>query len=152
VKQRTLYIITGLILLTGCASTKVDMSAYHQVPMQRADIMPTPAEVSGKAVKVVIFPPGSGRIRLAISARVPHTLASTLEKYLTNAGAEVVDRNLAKKLRKEIQLAEIKGKSDYTGPQIADYAVTGTVATANFGSSFTRLKFQLICAYINSPH
>jgi hypothetical protein len=116
------------------------MAEYNTVPMEKAAVMPTTAEVDGQQVKVVIFNPDSGDIPLAKSSRAGHTIAGTLEKYLNQAGAEIVDRSLATKLKKEIQLAEIKGNSDYTGPKVSDYSITGTISAANTSSSFSEAQ------------
>lgn len=132
--------ISAFALLSGCASTQINMADYHPVPMEKAEFMPSPAEVDGKRAKVVIFNPDSGGIRLAKSSRAAHTVAGTLEKYLNQAGVEIVDRSLASKLKKEIQLAEIKGNSDYTGPKVSDYSITGTISEANTSSSFSEQR------------
>ncbi len=131
---------TAVTFLSGCASTKINMAEYRYIPLQKAAVLPSPDEVAGKPLKVVIFNPESGDIPLANTSRAAHTISSTLEKYMSKAGAEIIDRNLAVKLKKEIQLAEIQGTSDYTGPKISDYSVSGTISSANVGSSFSEAR------------
>jgi len=129
--------ISSVVLLSGCATKIAHPSTYAKAPLQAADIMPTKDEINGAKLKVVIFNPDDTGIKLAKDAKVGHSIATTLEKYASKAGVEIVDRDLANKLREEIQLAEMQGKPDYQGPNIADYAITGTVSAVNVGAKFT---------------
>ena len=129
--------ISSAVLLSGCATTIQHPSTYAKSPLQAADIMPSKEEIKGVKLKVVIFNPDDTGIKLAEEAKLGHSIATTLEQYATKAGVEIVDRNLAKKLQKEIQLAEMQGKPEYQGPDIADYAITGTVSSVNVGAKFT---------------
>lgn len=141
--KKTVLLATAIsaLVLTGCATRPSEnFSQYQPVSMQKADILPTKESLAGKKVKVVIFTPDEGGIKLAKKAKAGHSIVSTLEKYLAEAGVEIVDRNIAKQLRKEIQLAESKGKSEYQGPDIANYAVTGSLSTAGVSASFTKRR------------
>ena len=133
--------IGSAVLITGCAGNQVkDVNSYTRMTLQPADIMPSKNEMSGDKTKVVIFNPVDSDIKLASNAKAGHSIATSLEKHIAVTGAEIVDRNIAQKLRAEIQLAEIKGSSTYKGPKVADYAITGTVSAANIGSSFTEAR------------
>jgi len=128
----------GAILLSGCMDTTIKpVGTYQKVSMPAAEIMPTDAELSGERVKVVIFKAEDSNVDLAKSAKLGHSVASTLETFISETSAEIVDRSIAQKLKAEIQLAEMKGKSEYQGPNIADYAITGTISNASVGSKFT---------------
>ena len=133
--------MSGTVLLTGCAGNQIkDVNSYSKATLQPTDVMPSKDEMSGDKTKVVIFNPIDSDIELAANAKAGHSIATGLEKYIAVTGAEIVDRNIAKKLKEEIQLAEMKGGSTYQGPNIADYAITGTVSSANVGSRFTETK------------
>ncbi len=133
--------MSGTVLLAGCAGNQIkDVNSYSRMTLQPADIMPTKDAMSGDKTKVVIFNPIDSDIKLASNAKAGHSIATSLEKYIAVTGSEIVDRNIAEKLKKEIQLAEMKGSSTYKGPNIADYAITGTVSAANVGSSFTEAR------------
>jgi hypothetical protein len=133
--------VASTTLLAGCAGNQIqDLNSYSRTTLQPADIMPSNDEMSGDKTKVVIFNPIDSDIRLAKNAKLGHSIATSLEKHIAVTGSEIVDRNIAKKLRKEIQLAEMKGGSTYKGPNIADYAITGTVSAANVGSRFTEAR------------
>jgi len=124
--------------LMGCTSISENFVKYQPVSMQKADIMPSKGELSGKKVKIVLFEPGDGSINMAKKAKVGHSISSRLEKYLAEAGAETVDRKIASKLKSELKLAESKGLSEYQGPDIADYAVNGEITNAVVGATFTK--------------
>lgn len=126
--------------ISGCA-TKIDNpNTFAKVSLPATDVMPTKAELANGNAKIVVFPVDDSGIKLAKSANAGHTLSTTVEKYVGVTGAELVDRGIAKQLQKEIQLAEMKGRGEYAGPNVADYAITGKVASANIGSSFTEYK------------
>jgi len=130
--------ISTAVLLSGCVSTEITSpSTYSKVNMQAADIMPSKEEIKGAKLKVVIFNPDDTGIKLAKNAKLGHSIANTIEQYASKSGVEIVDRNLANKLKQEIELAEMKGKHEYQGPNIADYAITGTVSAVNVGATFS---------------
>ena len=129
--------ISGAVLLSGCATNIKHPSAYAKQNLGPTEIMPTKGELTRDRVKVVIFDAEDSNIELAKNAKIGHSVASSLEKHIAITGAEIVDRNIAQQLKQEIQLAEMKGKSDYQGPNVADYAVTGTISTASVGSKFS---------------
>lgn len=129
--------VSSLAFLGGCASYKIEnFDAYSQSTLLEADVMPTMEELKNKKTKIVVFNADDSNIKLAKNAGTGFTIATALEKHLNETGAEIVDRNIAKKLKSEIQLAEVKGKSTYEGPSVADYAITGNVSAANVGSKF----------------
>lgn len=133
----------GTLVLAGCAKLPSDnFSQYQPISMQKADVLPTRDNLMGSKTKVVIFTPDDGGIALAKKAKGGHSIAATLETYLAETGVEIVDRKIAKKLQSEIHLAETKGKSEYQGPDIADYAITGSISTAQVGASFTERKVR----------
>jgi hypothetical protein len=137
-KQFLLTTTISALALTGCATPPSEnFQQYESVLMQKADVEPTKENLAGEKVKVVIFTPDEGVNKLAKNAKGGYSLATTLEKYLAEVGVEIVDRKIAKKLKSEIQLAEAKGKSEYQGPNIADYAITGSISRAQVGASFT---------------
>lgn len=136
-KLLVLGCVGSLSVLGGCASHKIeDLNSFSRATMLEADTMPSKEELTNKKVKIVVFNADDSNIALAKSASTGYSIATSLEKHLSLSGTEIVDRKIAKKLQNEIQLAEVKGKSTYQGPSIADYAITGNVSAANIGSRF----------------
>jgi len=105
--------------------------------MPPTDPLPTPQEIEEGKAKVVIFKPDESGVALAGKANVGHSIATTLEQVIAITGTEIVDRGIAQKLKQEIQLSEMKGLSAYQGPNVADYAITGTISTVNAGAKYT---------------
>jgi hypothetical protein len=136
-KQFLLTTIISALALTGCATTSDNFTQYQSVSMNKADILPTEESLAGEKFKVVIFTADDGGSKLAKKAKAGYSVATTLEKYMAEAGVEIVDRKLAKILEAEMAAAEDLVESTYQGPDIADYAITGSISTAQVGASFT---------------
>lgn len=135
-KKELLFIaITASLGLAGCSSPE-NIREYTHVSMQKADILPSKESLRGAKQKIVIFPADASNFPLARASHAGITIATTLENDLAEVGVEIVDRNLANKLKRELALAESKGKSEYNGPAIADYAVTGSVSNAGLSYDF----------------
>lgn len=122
--------------LVGCSSISENFSAYQPVSMQMADVIPSKNELSGAKVKVVLFTPDDGSIDLAKRSNVGHSIISALNTYLSEGGVETVDRRVAHQLESELKLAESKGKAEYQGPDIADYAINGDITNVKVSASF----------------
>lgn len=132
--------ISATFGLSGCINTQENIREYQNVSMVKADILPTKAILSGVKQKIVIFPADSSDVPMAKASHVGNTIAMSLETQLADVGVEVVDRSIASKLKKELALAESKGKSSYNGPEIANYAITGHVSNAGLSYDFTKRR------------
>lgn len=137
-KKLLVVTVSATLGLTGCMHTEENIREYSDVSMQKADILPTKESLKGAKQKIVIFPADTSNSPLAGKSHAGTTIATSLETYLAEVGVEIVDRNIASKLRKELALAESKGKSEYNGPDIANYAITGSISNANISYSFTK--------------
>jgi len=135
-KKLLVIVISATLGLTSC-TTREYINEYSDVSMQKADILPTKESLSGAKQKIVIFPADTSNSPLATSSNAGAAIATALETYLAEVGVEIVDINIASKLRKELALAESKGKSEYNGPDIANYAVTASVSNASISYDFT---------------
>jgi hypothetical protein len=127
--------ICSALMLTACGAKKV-MLDVPSIELARADVMPTREELAGEKTKVVVFNPDDTINKLAKAAGIGNTIGVELSRHITETGSEIVDRNMAKQLEKELQLAEMHGKASYEGPKVADYAITGAISTATISSSF----------------
>lgn len=125
--------LSGLLALTGCASS-ISLSEYQQdATLQPAARLPTEADLSrqGRA-KVVVFETDDSNLEKARRAQAGNTLTREIEQMLGANGAEVIDRGIATKLGQELQLAEVKGVGGYEGPSVANYAVKPTITQAEY--------------------
>ena len=122
------------IAISGCASTKIsDLNTYQKVPLQTLENMPSKAALLGAKSRVIILNledkkwPGAGE---EVADKVAQQLNST-------KNVQIVDRSLASSLGKEIELAEMKGRTGYKGQDVADFAITGKVIGGGAGIKFT---------------
>ncbi len=100
--------------------------------------MPNKENLEGKASKVVVFALDENGNQVATQAQLGNSIANNVENILAkNRLADLVDRNAATKLQKEIALAEMHKTGSYKGPQVADYAVSGTISNAGFISKYS---------------
>lgn len=125
------------LLLAGCASAPKNTGAYQKVTLPDAEVMPTPAQLKGERTKVLILSAQDQHIKDARATRTGEQIAAALEKGLMTTSVEVVDRSVAKQFEKEIRLAEMQNQGNYKGPSVADYAISGKVASAALTGTFT---------------
>ena len=135
-KYLSLIIAGGL--LTGCmgGSNIKDPMAFDKRPLVKASIMPTKAQLSGAKTRVIVFGIDDKDVSLAKRAKLGTAISNKIETILSDTGVEIVDRKLAIKLQKEINLAEIKGNNGYKGPELADFSVTGKIISTNFSQQY----------------
>lgn len=99
--------------------------------------MPTKSQINGVKTRVIVFDIDDSSVAVAQKSKLGAAIRNKTEALLSDAGVETVDRKLALKLQKEIQLAEIKGNHGYKGPEIADFSVTGKIVTADFTQRYS---------------
>jgi hypothetical protein len=123
-------------LLSGCATSRIDLSKYRDADLKEAEIMPTKDQLNQQRIKVVVFEADEGGLANAVDAHLGASLTKAVEKEFSSAGAEVVDRNLAGKLSDELKLAELQGSGGYEGPQVAQFAIRGKLISAEYGARY----------------
>jgi hypothetical protein len=143
-----LIIFVGLILLMGgCISQgEIKPGEMQTVSLLSSDSAPTEAQIAATGQPKVVLdefrePKDQRVIEISSLANLASTLMATAEKYLTEAGIEVISRKEAKQLLDEVKLAEQTGKvgvGGYTGPLIARYVLVGRIDSVD--TSATRLS------------
>ncbi len=144
--HKYIYPVIAGGLLSGCfmgGSNIKDISSFQKQPLVKASIMPSKAQLSGAKTRVIVMNIDDGNVNVAKNARLGSAISNKIETLLSDTGVEVIDRKLASKLQKEIQLAEMKGRHDYKGPEVADFSVSGKVVTANFTQTYYTAKSWL---------
>jgi len=127
------------LLLSACATTIKDLSAYRPAPLLETDIMPSQEMLTSRRAQIVIFEADDS----AVHRRAPQVgavLTRAIEARLSESGAEIIDRNVALTLRDELTLAEAKGQGSYAGPAVANFAVKTTLTNADFTSEYVQLQ------------
>jgi len=147
-KQMILLIsIIAASLLSGCGTVIKDMSTWETVKLQKSEFAPnqkTLAQSGGKTKVVIakfIEPENKAVRKLAKSVNLSRVMAAQLEKYLADAGLEIIDRNRAKSLLREVKLAEARGKAGrYKGNQVAEYVLTGSIDSVDISNKFREAR------------
>jgi len=135
-KLLPIILTSSALLLSGCAGNikLTDYSPDRQFPPTNP--LPTKAEINAERARVVIFEPEIKSNKIATQAKLDNSIAQALDEHISATGTEIIDRSIAQTLKKELQLAEIKGLAEYTGPNIADYAITGKITEASLSEKF----------------
>jgi hypothetical protein len=141
---RIIFVVGIILLMGGCTSLDIkDFDAWQNVELEMSELAPTKEQLISLAAKpkVVVADfrePKEQRIREnSLLANLASLMMGTTEKYLTQAGIEVVSRNEAQKLLGEVQIAEQKDKvGGYTGPLIAQYVIVGHIDSVDTSSEF----------------
>lgn len=127
-----------ILLITSCAPTIKNFDRYQKQFLSKTEFMPTKEVLEAKSSKVVVFALDENDNTVATQAQLGNSIANNVENVLAqNRLAELVDRKAAAKLQKEIALAEMNKTGVYKGPQVADYAVSGTISNASFSSKYS---------------
>src|ERR1700750_2224010 len=113
---------TSLLILivcaAACAPTIKNFPKYEKQFLPRTDFMPDSKSLEGKSPKIVVFALDENGNQIASQTQLGSTIANNIENVLSqNRLAELVDRNAATKLQKEIALAEMNKTGIYKGPQ-----------------------------------
>lgn len=136
----------ALLGLGGCATTtlKEDPMSWPAVAIPKAQFMPpdevfTDPSISNRRTRVIIM-----QARDSPSFRgqglSDHATAG-LEQLVGSTGkVEIIDRKLGDKLDNELKLIEVRGtaSSGYSGPSVADFAVTVELGPSSFNSRYAQ--------------
>lgn len=127
-----------ILALSSCSTTITNFDKYEKQFLSKSAFLPTQENLEGKSPKVVVFALEENDNAVAKQANLGAGVANDIENVLTkNRLVEIVDRNAASKLQKEIALAEMNKTGSYKGPKIADYAISGAISNASFASKYS---------------
>ena len=127
-----------LILATSCAPTIKNFEQYQKQFLPKSQFLPSEENLAGKPAKIVVFALSENDNQVAIQSGLGVAMANNIENVLTkNRLAQLVDRSAMTKLQKEIALAELNKTGAYKGPQVADYAISGSISNAGFINKYS---------------
>lgn len=136
--MKKIHALLLVFLLGSCATTIKNFDKYEKQFMSKTSYMPSAENLEGKSPKVVVFAFEENDNEIAKNAALGKTIANNVESVLTQDRLiELVDRNSAEKLKKEIALSEANKTGSYKGPKIADYAISGAISNADFTSKYS---------------
>ena len=133
-----LLLITSCTIIASCAPTVKNFEKYQKQFLPKTGFMPSKENLEGKSPKIAVFALDENDHQVAIQAQLGNAIANNVENILAKDRlAELVDRKATTKLQKEISLAEMNKTGSYKGPQVADYAISGTISNAGFISKYS---------------
>ncbi|MBL6664498.1 MAG: hypothetical protein ISQ34_01490 [Rickettsiales bacterium] len=136
--MKLLQILFITLLVSSCSlNIKKNFDNYQPQFLGKTDFMPSKEELQHKSPKVVVFSLDENNNAVSTQSNLGKSIADYIEGILSRERlAEIVDRSANKKLANEIALNELKGKTNYKGPKIADYAISGSISNASFTSKY----------------
>ncbi len=135
--MKTYIVILLALIFTSCAPKIKNFDSYNKQYLPQSSFLPTKKDLNSNLPKVVVFKFDSNNIETAKQAKLEESLAEYIENLISkNNLANILDRSSTKKLKDEIKLSELNQTGSYKGPQIADYAVSGSVSNASFSKKY----------------
>jgi hypothetical protein len=120
-------LILATAIATGCAGTQIgDPNGYQPVPLNRVFPYPTSEELAAQKIEVVLAAQYADDLPRAQVATAMKPLLGSVEKYLSDAGAGVIDRSIhdLANVRDELVAAEGGSGATFTG---ADWAIVARI-------------------------
>jgi hypothetical protein len=134
------FVAASVIGMAGCMGPKVKPSGTQTVVLEKAEVMPTPAQLKNEKPKMVIFPLRTSD-RMANEFNLGLVAADAMHKYASSSSVDVIDRSLLKEMQAEIEKVEFEGlRQDSINNAVADYAMVGSLSSVSVGSSFTQRR------------
>ena len=132
-----LKLLALFFIVTSCTPSIKNFDKYQKQFISKSEFMPDEKTLENKLLKVAIFDFEEGDIEVAKQSNLGKSVATSMESILSKYRlAELVDRKATEKLQKEVQLSEMNKTGSYKGPKLADYAVSGSIANANFANKY----------------
>lgn len=131
------YKMLPLLLAVGlaaCASTtgQSDLSQSSLVELPLAEHAPTPEQINKAPSIIVLAPKPAAEVQGYFTVEAQQHM----HNLLTNAGNNVIDRNLTSQVLAELEYAEANGIYRSSGPAIAEIAIMGTMTRASWYSKY----------------
>lgn len=130
--KKAFVALAVLTAVTGCKSTGPNVcSASTRVELPDSSHM-----VKGSSsTKVVVFEPDL-KVDTSTAKSITASFHQSLRKQIDVTGSKIVDRDLARKLKSELQIAEASGRYSSEGVPIADFAIFTDIGVANFSREY----------------
>lgn len=133
-KRLIISACAAAFLLSGCSYKIIEkggLAAHKVQTLTASKFMPTQDQLEGNKTKVVVFTLDN-KAPKAKTAGAGEAATGLIEQYAQESGgAEIVDRESAKKLEGELALIEMGTSKSIKGPAIADYAITGEISSVS---------------------
>ena len=138
---KAFVLLSLLAFAFSCSPTIKNFEKYQKQFLPKTSFMPNQENIEGKAPKVAVFALDENSNKVATDSKLGVSIANNVENILSqNRLAKLVDRSAVAKLQKEVALVEMNKTGSYKGPQVADYAVSGSISNADFSKTYSSEK------------
>ncbi len=138
-------ILSSLLISVSCSTKIKNFDTYHRALMEESPFI-SAENIKNNDVKVIILDIDNNEITEAKNAKIGNTSSAKIESILAESKlVKIAERDNIENLQKEIALSELNSDQIYSGPEIADYVVTGKIISAGLEH-----KFQSSYSYYNA--
>lgn len=131
--KKTVMSMAIVSVLSGCASGPKSICT----PDTKAEIGTSEVEQGASVGSKVVVLPVDIKFKDSAAKNLQAVLLNDIETQIHEIGPELIDRDVASKLKEEIQLAEQTTNTNSDGVKVADYAVLTEVSSSQLKKSFT---------------
>ena len=139
IKMR-IFLISILVIFSAisCSPTIKNFDSYQKQFLTKSNFLPSEEAIAGKPPKIAVFNFDENNIETAMQSGLGQFSATNIENIIKKYHlGDLVDRKAVDKLQKEVALSEMKKTGSYKGPQVAEYAVSGSIANAGFSKKYS---------------
>jgi hypothetical protein len=143
---RIIFFVGIVLLMGGCTGLDIkDITALQDVEIKKSELVPNKEQLASVATKPKVVvdkfrEPADQTVReLSSLANLASAMIGATERYLAEAGIEIVNRSEAQELLGEVELAEQQnkvGSGGYKGPQVAQYVIVGRIDSVDTSAKF----------------
>ena len=135
-KSLSLSFMFFLLAACSTAKPKINLNLIASTPMLDVAGITDSSDFSGSSLNVLTVAPVNTNTIIK-QLKLDKDMPGKIERIISEAGADPVDRNLAFTLMDEIDLAEESGDyGNYEGPAISDLVLVTKLTDANLSYSF----------------
>ena len=137
-KYKALTIAISSAVLSGCFATKIENpDKYQTVPMSKAAMFPTEAQLENRPYRVVVFNINDQAVPLAKQAIAGPAVADELARHIKKSNAVIVDKAGLEGLKRAIDTQ----KASFKNSAQVDYAVTGKISVGKYETKFHKTTY-----------
>ena len=142
--KKTIFLLS-IFSIVSCSTKLKNFETYHKTLMPESDLISV-ENIKNNDISVIVLEIDNNNILEAKNSGIGNTSSAKIENILAESKlVKIAERDNIEKLQKEIALAELNSEQIYSGPQIADYVVTGKIISAGLEH-----KFQSSSSYYNA--
>ncbi len=133
--KKTIFLLS-IFTFVSCTTKLKNFETYHKTLMPKSDLVSV-ENIKNNDIKVIVLEVDNNDILEAENSGIGKTSSAKIENILAESKlVKIAERDNIEKLQKELALAELNSDQIYSGPEIADYVVTGKIISAGLEHKF----------------